>query len=89
MGFADIKDQPFTPKGGNHGHGYDPMRAPEMKAFFLAAGPDIQQSITVPSFENVNVYPLIAYLLGLDTTHLKTGAIEGDLKTLRPWLTEH
>jgi hypothetical protein len=81
MGFADIKEQPVTPKGGNHG--YDPMRVPDMKAIFMAVGPDIKQSVTLPSFENVNVYPLIAHILGLDITHLKTGPIDGDLTVLR------
>ena len=37
-------------------------------------------------FENVNVYPLVAKLLGLDISHLKTGAIDGDLRVLEPIL---
>ena len=50
-----------------------------MKALFVAAGPDIRAGISVPSFENVDVYPLIARILGLDTTHRKTGPIDGKL----------
>jgi predicted AlkP superfamily pyrophosphatase or phosphodiesterase len=64
-------------------HGYDPARVPEMKASFFAAGPDIRSGVTVAPFENVNVYPLVAKLLGLDIANLKTGAIDGDLQVLQ------
>ena len=63
-------------------HGYDPARVPEMKASFFAAGPDIRAGVSVPTFENVDIYPLVAKLLGLDIVHLKTGAIDGDLRPL-------
>jgi alkaline phosphatase D len=63
-------------------HGFDPARVPEMKASFFAAGPDIRKGVTVAPFENVNVYPLVAKLLGLDIARLKTGAIDGDVKVL-------
>jgi len=46
-------------------HGFDPRRIPEMKASFFAAGPDILPGHTVLPFENVNLYPWIAHLLGL------------------------
>ncbi len=46
-------------------HGYDPRKMPEMKASFFAAGPDILPGHTVLPFENVNLYPWIAHLLGL------------------------
>jgi hypothetical protein len=46
-------------------HGYDPRKVPEMKASFFAAGPDIVKGKTVAPFENVNLYPWIAHLLGL------------------------
>ena len=38
---------------------------PEMKASFFAAGPDILPGKTVAPFENVNLYPWIAHILGL------------------------
>jgi predicted AlkP superfamily pyrophosphatase or phosphodiesterase len=69
-------------------HGFDPARVPEMKASFFAAGPDIRPGIIVPSFENVDIYPLVAKLLGLDIAHLKTGAIDGDLQPLRSILKD-
>jgi alkaline phosphatase D len=36
-----------------------------MKSSFFAAGPDIVSGKTVAPFENVNLYPWIAHLLGL------------------------
>ena len=47
-------------------HGYDPRAMPEMKASFFAAGPDILPGRTVRPFENVNLYPWLAHLLGLN-----------------------
>jgi len=55
---------------------------PEMKAIFVAAGPDIRAGIVLEPFENINVYPLIAKILGLDIANLKTGPIDGKLKVL-------
>jgi predicted AlkP superfamily pyrophosphatase or phosphodiesterase len=67
------------PKGA---HGYDATHMPEMKAIFFAAGPDVSRGKRLPPFENVNVYPLIAKILGLDISHLKTGAIDGKVEVL-------
>jgi predicted AlkP superfamily pyrophosphatase or phosphodiesterase len=54
------------PKWGlDHGtHGYD-NRAPEMQAIFLAEGPAIRPRGQLPTFDNVDVYPLLRDLLGL------------------------
>jgi alkaline phosphatase D len=46
-------------------HGFDPHKMPEMKASFFAAGPDILPGHTVKPFENVNLYPWLAHMLGL------------------------
>jgi len=46
-------------------HGFDPRKVPEMKASFFAAGPDLVKGKTVAPFENVNLYPWFAHLLGL------------------------
>jgi predicted AlkP superfamily pyrophosphatase or phosphodiesterase len=63
-------------------HGYDVTRMPEMKALFVAAGPDIRPGVVLQPFENTGVYPLVAKILGLDITALKTGPIDGDLSAL-------
>ena len=76
---ADLRAPEHPPQGA---HGYDATRMPEMRALFVAAGPDIRSGVTLDPFENVNVYPLIAKILGLDITHLKTGPIDGKLDTL-------
>jgi len=58
-------------------HGFDSHKLPEMKASFFAAGPDIVPGKTVAPFENVNLYPFFAHMLGL--TSPKT---DGDLNVL-------
>ncbi len=47
-------------------HGFDPHKMPEMKASFFAAGPDMVEGKTVGPFDNVNLYPWMAHLLGLN-----------------------
>jgi predicted AlkP superfamily pyrophosphatase or phosphodiesterase len=69
-------------------HGYDATKMAEMKAIFVAAGPDIGQGVVLQPFENVNVYPLIARILGLDISNLKTGPIDGKLSVLEGILRE-
>lgn len=46
-------------------HGYDPKLVPDMKATFLAWGPEFKNNLVVDEFSNVNVYPLVAEILGL------------------------
>jgi predicted AlkP superfamily pyrophosphatase or phosphodiesterase len=57
-------------------HGFD-NALPEMGATFYAWGPAFRQ-VTIPAFENVNVYPLIAQILGLRITQ----PVDGSLKVL-------
>jgi len=59
-------------------HGYDVAKVPQMKAFFLAVGPDIRKGVTLPSFENVDVYSFVAKLLDL-----KTSKTDGELGPLK------
>jgi predicted AlkP superfamily pyrophosphatase or phosphodiesterase len=54
---------PTPPSGGNHG--WDDM-APEMQALFIANGPAFDSTFRPPAdFVNVDVYPLLAHLLGV------------------------
>jgi predicted AlkP superfamily pyrophosphatase or phosphodiesterase len=64
-------------------HGYDPAMMKSMRAIFYAAGPDIRAGSTVRPFENVNVYPLVAHLLGLDAPK-----VDGSLNVLSGILVE-
>ena len=57
-------EQDRPPSAGMHG--FDARKMPEMKASFFAAGPDILPGKSVAPFENVNLYPWIAHLLGLN-----------------------
>ena len=63
-------------------HGFDPRRIPDMKASFFAAGPDIVEDKTVRPFENVNLYPWLAHLLGL-TPPRTDGSLDVLAGTLR------
>lgn len=45
-------------------HGFDP-HAPDMTALFVANGPAFRRRATLHAFDNVNVYPLMARLLGI------------------------
>jgi predicted AlkP superfamily pyrophosphatase or phosphodiesterase len=77
---ADLNGAEHPPVGA---HGYDATRMPEMKAFFVAVGPDIRHGMALDPFENVNVYPLVAQILGLDITKLNTGPVDGKLSVLK------
>ncbi len=46
-------------------HGYDNF-APEMQAIFYAAGPSFKKGVETPPMANVNLYLLIARLLGIE-----------------------
>jgi predicted AlkP superfamily pyrophosphatase or phosphodiesterase len=45
-------------------HGYDNDDA-NMRALFIAQGPAFRRGIVVPEFDSVDVYPLLAHLLGI------------------------
>ncbi|HET7663785.1 MAG TPA: ectonucleotide pyrophosphatase/phosphodiesterase [Rhodanobacteraceae bacterium] len=45
-------------------HGYD-NADPSMRALFIAHGPAFRKGVVVPEFPNVDVYPLMAHLLGI------------------------
>jgi len=46
-------------------HGYDNSFS-EMHTIFYAEGPAFKNSISIPAFSNVEVYGIIAHILGLD-----------------------
>ncbi|HEY3991145.1 MAG TPA: ectonucleotide pyrophosphatase/phosphodiesterase [Acidobacteriaceae bacterium] len=62
-------------------HGYDPRIVPEMHAIFYAEGPDIRKGVRLKPFENVNVYPFLTEILGLDAP-----ATDGSAAVLDPAL---
>lgn len=66
-----------TPKGE---HGYDPAD-PQMAALFIAHGPSFNHGVSLASFDNVDVYPLLAALTGV-----KPRPNDGNLADLAPSL---
>ena len=64
------------------GHGFDEHTTPEMKALFVADGPDLNHNKRLKTFENVDVYDLITQILGLHTP-----PNDGTLKPLESALT--
>lgn len=67
---------------GTSTHGYDPSTTPEMGAIFYAKGPAFRK-LTIPPFENVNVYPLVANILDLN---YQADSIDGNFEVLKPIL---
>ncbi|MEO8672280.1 MAG: ectonucleotide pyrophosphatase/phosphodiesterase [Tahibacter sp.] len=62
-------------------HGYD-NELPDMRALFVAAGPSLRQGLRVAEFNNVDVYTLLARLLGLSPANN-----DGDPRTTLPMLS--
>ena len=58
-------------------HGFDPYD-PQMAALFVAQGPAFKRGVILPSFDNVDIYPLIARLIGV-----KPLANDGSLEPLK------
>lgn len=66
-----VMDDHFTvgtasraPRDNGGTHGWDPG-IPAMHAIFLVSGPGVPAGRIIPSFENIEVYPYLAELLGL------------------------
>jgi predicted AlkP superfamily pyrophosphatase or phosphodiesterase len=55
-------------------HGFDPA-IKAMHAVFYAWGPQIKKGMTISSFENVHVYPMVCRLLGLNYSHEVDGKV--------------
>jgi alkaline phosphatase D len=73
----------FTPVGE---HGYNPFQMKSMRAIFFAEGPDIRPGTRLKPFENVNIYPFIARILGLKSPkvdgnpYILSTALRGEAK---------
>ena len=72
-------DQPFT-QAVKGEHGYAPESL-SMRATFVAEGPGFRRGVELPPFDNVDVYPLLARLLGI-----RPLANDGDIAPLLPAL---
>ncbi|QCU72676.1 alkaline phosphatase family protein [Luteimonas yindakuii] len=74
---AHIARRPDRTRGS---HGYDPA-APGMRAVFIAHGPAFARGVELPGFDNIDVYPLLARVLGVAPAEH-----DGDAATLLPAL---
>jgi predicted AlkP superfamily pyrophosphatase or phosphodiesterase len=63
-------------------HGFD-NHHPDMRATFLAWGPAFKKGLNIDGFENVNIYPIVAEILGLEYDEKN---IDGKLYVLKPIL---
>lgn len=63
-------------------HGFDPA-LPSMRALFVARGPSFRPGSQLPAFDNVDVYPLLARLLGVPPA-----PNDGDVTPLLPALRQ-
>ena len=63
-------------------HGYD-NDDPAMAALFVARGPAFKRGLVVPEFDNVDIYPLLARILGV-----KPAPNDGDFEAVRPMLAK-
>jgi alkaline phosphatase D len=61
-------------------HGYDPYQ-PDMQGIFYAVGPAFKRNYVQKSFQNINIYPLIAHLL-----KIKPEKVDGNLEEIKGML---
>ena len=59
-------------------HGYDPYQVKNMMATFYTWGPAFKSHQQIKPFENVNIYPVVTHILGLNYTE----KIDGNKKAL-------
>ena len=72
-------DKPIEAGGA---HGYDPANH-EMDALFVANGPAFRSGVALPAFDNVDVYPLLARLIGI-APRVGDGSLAGTEAALNP-----
>lgn len=76
--FIGMKGDRLMP--GNHG--YDTEGSRDMHSIFYAKGPAFKSGRIYPSAKNIDVYPLVAKILGLKLTH----EIDGNIKPMQSLL---
>lgn len=63
-------------------HGFDPA-LPDMAALFVASGPAFRDGLTLPAFDNIHLYPMLAEVLGVTPED-----VDGELAVLAPALAD-
>jgi predicted AlkP superfamily pyrophosphatase or phosphodiesterase len=72
----------FEHSAARGNHGYDPQ-TPDMAALFIAHGPAFRTGVTLAPFDNVDVYPLMARMIGVTPERN-----DGDIADLAPALRD-
>ena len=80
LGMVQFSPDDRSPAGM---HGWDPT-LPEMHGILLAAGPGIAAGVALPAVDAVDVYPLVAHLLGLTPNPQIAGSLEAFGAALEP-----
>ncbi|WP_345295590.1 ectonucleotide pyrophosphatase/phosphodiesterase [Luteimonas vadosa] len=68
VGWDAIRRETLARRPTDHdrgSHGFDPAD-PSMRTLFVAHGPSFRRGVRLAPFDNVDVYPLLARLLGVD-----------------------
>ncbi|MBL7103053.1 MAG: alkaline phosphatase family protein [Bacteroidales bacterium] len=68
---------------GNGTHGFDNNNK-DMHTIFYAYGPAFKENYVSPSFENVDIYPLITHILELEPAE-----IDGSLENVKPLIIDY
>lgn len=68
---------------GNGTHGFDNNNK-DMHAIFYAYGPAFKENYVSPSFENVDIYPLITHILGLEPAE-----VDGSLENVKQLIIDY
>jgi hypothetical protein len=63
-------------------HGYDPLLVKDMNASFMAWGPAFKKNLIIEPFKNVDVFNLVANILGIKHTEKIDGTDELAKKVL-------
>jgi len=82
LGSFGRSSDPKMHNGGNHGYDNE-LRS--MEALFIARGPALKDGYISPVFENIHVYPLVAYLLGIKPYE----NIDGNIDSIKHILREN
>lgn len=72
-----VRSRPPQISGANHG--WDPIKYKNMHGIFFATGPAFKEKTKLPTFENINIYPLVLQVLGLK----QRVPIDGKLERVR------
>jgi len=84
-GYAVLSSQEKAGKINPGDHGWAP-ESPDMHGFFVSCGPNIKAGLSLGAVNNIDIYPLMLSILGLDAPQIldgDAGNLAATLKTTR------